>query len=98
MAVQQAQSEETRQLWAQVLVSVKGRLASEQTFETWFSPIVPLTVTPQQVDLEVPNAFFVDWIHEHHLNTLRQGLVETLGVLPDVRFQPREAEAAPAIP
>jgi chromosomal replication initiator protein len=42
------------------------------------------------VDLEVPNAFFVDWIHEHHLTLLRQAFTDVLGYCPDIRFNALE--------
>ncbi|MGH9195281.1 MAG: chromosomal replication initiator protein DnaA, partial [Acidimicrobiia bacterium] len=38
---------------------------------------------------------FVDWIHEHHLPTLRQSLTEVLGAEPEVRFSPRDPMPAP---
>jgi len=82
-------------LWARVLENLKPRLASEQAFETWFRPVVPRELSAAQVELEVPNAFFVDWIHEHHLTALRHALAETLGRCPDVRFSAREPAAPP---
>ncbi len=98
MAVQSMQSEETGQLWAQVLESVRGRLGSPQAFDTWFKPIIPRVISDQLVELEVPNAFFVDWIHEYHLGTLRQGLAEVLNADPEVRFSALEPIApAPAV-
>ena len=93
MAVQPLQSDESTRLWEQVLLSIRERLGSPQAFETWFKPIVPLEMSPGAVALEVPNAFFVDWIHEHHLPALRQCLHETLGAHPEIRFTPREAAA-----
>jgi len=109
MAVQLVQSEETSQIWEQVLHSVRGRLGSPQAFDTWFKPIVARAISPRLVELEVPNAFFVDWIHEHHLAALRQSLSEVLGAAPEVRFcalepaaaapppEPRPAAAVPAV-
>jgi chromosomal replication initiator protein len=94
MAVQHVQPEPITQLWEQVLHSVRGRLESPQAFETWFKPIVPRELSPQRVHLEVPNAFFVDWIHEHHLPALRRSLAEVLGVDPEVRLTPRESDHA----
>jgi chromosomal replication initiation ATPase DnaA len=90
MAVQLARPEEKSRLWEQVLLAVRARLGSHQAFDTWFKPIVARELDPQRVDLEVPNAFFVDWIHEHHLSTLRLALQEVLGASPEVRFSPRE--------
>ncbi len=91
-------TEETDRLWEQVLLSVRTRLTSHQTFDTWFKPIVPRELSPQHVDLEVPNAFFVDWIHEHHLPTLRQAMTEVLGQTPSIRFHPHEPAPLSALP
>ncbi len=100
MAVHPVQSDESTRVWEQVLLSMRDRLGSPQAFETWFRPIVPLEIGPGSVELEVPNAFFVDWIHEHHLPVLRQCLAEALGAIPEIRFTPRDpagrAEPAPA--
>ena len=90
MASQSTQLEESSRLWGQVLVAVRGRLGSEQTFNTWFKPIQPIRLEPHSVELEVPNAFFVDWIHEHHLTTLREALGDTFGDQPEIRFRTRE--------
>ncbi len=93
MAVRPEQLAETGRLWDRVLESVNGRLGSSQAFETWFKPIVPREITTEAVELEVPNAFFVDWIHEHHLGALHASLQEILGTAPRVRFTHREAGA-----
>lgn len=98
MAVLPVQPEEQTRLWEQVLLSVKAQLTSHQAFDTWFRPIVARELSPQLVDLEVPNAFFVDWIHEHHLNTLRHALHEAFGTTPEIRFTPREPIALPSQP
>ena len=92
MAVTNVQPETITQLWGQVLEAVRGRLGSQQAFDTWFRPIVPRHLSPQTVDLEVPNAFFVDWIHEHHLGVLRLSCAEVLGESPIVRFSAREQD------
>jgi chromosomal replication initiator protein len=109
MAVQQAPPEEITRLWERVLSSLREQLEGRQTFDTWFAPIVPREISPHVVELEVPNAFFVDWIHEHHLPTLRRCLTDVLGAAPEVRFaaastalepvvieRPAPADAAPA--
>jgi chromosomal replication initiator protein len=91
MAVLTAQSEELGRIWEQVLTSIRGRVGSPQAFDTWFKPIVPLEISPSSVELEVPNAFFVDWIHEHHLPMLSVCLGEILGDVPEIRFAARES-------
>jgi len=101
MAVSYVQPETITQLWEQVLETVRTRLGNQQAFETWFRPIVPRHLSPQTVELEVPNTFHIDWITEHHDATLRDSLASVLGAVPDVRFATREPErleqsAAPA--
>jgi chromosomal replication initiator protein len=95
MAVQAIHSsvEEIDRLWTQVLGTVYARIGSAQTFETWFRPIVVRSISPEVVELEVPNAFFVDWIHEHHLPLLRDCVQTVLGGSPEIRLLPREIEA-----
>src|SRR5262244_3980084 len=97
MAVLPVAPDQVALVWEQVLLKVRDRLTSNQAFDTWFRPIVAREFGPQAVDLEVPNAFFVDWIHEHHLPVLRQSFTDVLGLCPDIRFSAREPVApAPA--
>jgi chromosomal replication initiator protein len=97
MSAQPTLPEVTTQLWGQVLIAVQVRLDSQHAFDTWLKPIQPVSLSPQLVELEVPNPFFIDWIHQHHLNLLRQSLREVLGTDPEVRFTTREpASPAPA--
>ncbi|MFI5370116.1 MAG: chromosomal replication initiator protein DnaA [Candidatus Eisenbacteria bacterium] len=90
MALTPIAPDETTRLWEQVLCTVKGAIESQQAFDTWFRPIVPLRLDSALVELEVPNPFFVDWIHEHHLPALERALAETLGAPPEVRLTARE--------
>ena len=71
MAVLPVSPDQVAVLWEKVLLDLQHRLASEQALETWFRPIVPRELGTEVAELEVPNAFFVDWIHEHHLTALR---------------------------
>src|SRR5258705_12932728 len=66
MAVSIMQPETITQLWEQVLEAVRERLGNQQACDTWFRPIVPRHLSSQSVELEVPNALYTDWIHEHH--------------------------------
>ena len=95
MAVLSEQLAETGRLWDRVLENVLGRLGNRQAFDTWFKPIVPREISTEAVELEVPNAFFVDWIHEHHLIALRASLHDVLGAAPNIRFTHREHAQPP---
>jgi chromosomal replication initiator protein len=98
MSVQPMLPEATTQLWGQVLSAVQSKLETQQAFDTWLKPIVPLTLSPQLVELEVPNPFFVDWIHQYHLRSLRQSLQEVFGTDPEIRFTARDPVAATSPP
>ena len=90
MSAQPTLPEVTTHLWGQVLIAVQTRLETQQAFDTWLKPIVPLMLSPQIVELEVPNPFFIDWIHQYHLASLRQSLREVFGTDPEIRFIARE--------
>src|SRR6185436_3890472 len=98
MAVLPVSPDQVAVLWVQVLQNLETRIASEQALETWFRPIVPRELGAEVAELEVPNAFFVDWIHEHHLTALRNALTDVIGRCPDVRFVAREPSPLPAGP
>jgi len=94
MAAQPTQPEASTRLWGEVLSSIQQRLGGSQAFETWIRPIVPISLGPELVELEVPSPFFVDWLHQHHLPLLRQALREALDTEPDIRFTARESMSA----
>ena len=98
MAVLPVSPDQVAVLWVQVLQNLETRIASEQALETWFRPIVPRELGAEVAELEVPNAFFVDWIHEHHLTALRNALTDVIGRCPDIRFIAREPSPLPAGP
>jgi len=97
MAVLNQQSDVNGRAWEKVLEAIREKIGSQQAFETWFKPIVPIEISPSSVELEVPNAFFVDWIHEHHLPLLRRSLEGVLGQSPDIHFAPRETDPGDAL-
>ncbi len=98
MSAQPTLSEVTTHLWGQVLIAVQTRLETQQAFDTWLKPIVPLMLSPQIVELEVPNPFFIDWIHQYHLASLQQSLREVFGTDPEIRFIAREPASAGLAP
>jgi len=96
MATQPLQIEETTRAWQQALGEIRSRLESQQAFDTWFRPIVPVRIDPPRVELEVPNPFFLDWIHEHYLPLLSRCLENALGAPVEVHLSASEAPA-PAV-
>ncbi|MCB1151674.1 chromosomal replication initiator protein DnaA [bacterium] len=64
--------------WDTILESLRLRV-SQQTFETWFHPLVPVAWAEDQVEIQCPNFFFKDWVSEHYQETLESALGEHCG-------------------
>ncbi len=56
--------------WHDILGVVR-RLVHQQTYDTWFLPLVPVGGI-DECRVSVPNHFFLDWFSEHHLHTLNE--------------------------
>ncbi|MEY3918230.1 MAG: hypothetical protein RLZZ132_565, partial [Bacteroidota bacterium] len=60
---------EVRDLWNQCLNIIKNDI-SEQSFATWFAPIVPLKFQNNTLTIQVPSQFFYEWLEEKHVSDL----------------------------
>lgn len=72
------ENQDAKTVWENCLDVIRSDVNS-QAFQTWFLPIVPLTVTSSELTLQVPSQFFYDWIEEHYPKTIRNALCEVLG-------------------
>src|SRR6266540_1395280 len=54
------------ELWNQALIELKERIG-KQNYETWIKPIRFASRSKSEINLEVPNKFFRDWLTEHYL-------------------------------
>jgi chromosomal replication initiator protein len=69
---------EVRDLWNQCLTIIKSDI-SEQSFATWFAPIVPLKFSNNTLTIQVPSQFFYEWLEEKHVSDLRNAIDQTIG-------------------
>ena len=37
----------------------------EQSYKTWFEPIVPMALHNNVLTIQVPSQFFYEWLEEH---------------------------------
>ncbi len=65
-------------LWTEILEVVRQNV-NQQTFETWFRQTHFLSLREGVLAIQGPNQFFVDWLTEHHLETLRAAAQRILG-------------------
>lgn len=52
---------------------------NEQSFKTWFKPIVPTKLENDILTIQVPSQFFYEWLEEHYLSLLQQIIRRELG-------------------
>ncbi len=59
------------------------RLIQEQipqpSFQTWFSPIVPVRFEIHTLTIQVPSQFFYEWLEEHYVHILKRAISTVLG-------------------
>ena len=53
------------EVWRVALDSLIKRLPSH-AINTWFAPIVPISIINDKIDLSVPSQFFSEWIESHY--------------------------------
>jgi chromosomal replication initiator protein len=65
-------------LWDDVLSILKPQMNNE-SFDLWFRPIKALSVESNRLVLQVPNAFFADWLRDHYQSRIETLLKERSG-------------------
>ena len=58
------------EIWDKCLAMIRDN-TTEQSFATWFEPIVPVKLEGNVLTLEVPSAFFVEFLEDHFIDQLR---------------------------
>ncbi len=71
-------------VWNNCLNFIKENI-SEQSFKTWFKPIVPLKLDNNVLTIQVPSQFFYEWLEEHYVGLLREAIDVELGL--DARLE-----------
>jgi chromosomal replication initiator protein len=65
-------------VWNNCLKVIKDNI-SQISFKTWFEPIVPLKVENNVLTIQVPSAFFYEYLEEHFIDLLRKTIRRELG-------------------
>lgn len=71
-------------IWNNCLTFIKSQV-NEQSFKTWFTPIVPKKFENNILTIQVPSQFFYEWLEEHYLILLRQVITKEIG--PEGRLE-----------
>src|SRR5882672_8290215 len=92
-------------LWEDVLSVLKPQM-NDESFDLWFRPIKALSLEGGRLVLQVPNAFFADWLRDHYQARIESLLNERSGepvalsfsVLRPVEDMLKTGAPAPAAP
>ena len=66
------------EIWRKCLEIIKDN-TSEQSYATWFVPIIPIAFANNVLTIQVPSQFFYEWLEEHYLNLLKRTIRKVLG-------------------
>ena len=69
---------EVDEVWEKCLQVIKANI-SEQSFKTWFEPIVPFRLDGKTLTIQVPSQFFYEWLEENYIHVLRRALDFAIG-------------------
>ncbi len=65
-------------VWSKCLDFVKNQIP-EQSFKTWFLPIVPLRLENEVLTIQVPSQFFYEWLEENYVQLLKTAIHQEIG-------------------
>ena len=66
------------EVWIKCLSVIKDNV-SPQNFKTWFEPIVPIGLDNKTLTIQVPTAFFFEYLEEHYITLIRKTIKRFLG-------------------
>lgn len=65
-------------VWQNCLKMIRESI-SEQSYKTWFEPIVPAKLEGRKLTIQVPSQFFYEWLEENYVHLLRKSLDYAIG-------------------
>jgi len=65
-------------IWNNCLKLISEQV-SEQSFKTWFQPIVPIRLKEKVLTIQVPSQFFYEWLEEHYVSLLKETISSEVG-------------------
>jgi chromosomal replication initiator protein len=65
-------------IWDSCLSFIKEKIP-EQSYKTWFTPIVPTKFENNLLTIQVPTQFFYEWLEDNYVNLLKESIKLTIG-------------------
>lgn len=77
---------DTQTIWAAVLSCAKGKI-NPRTFDRWFAPCRPKSLSQKAFIIEVPNIFHQNWMHEHYGPVIKEILKKSFKRPPKLEIE-----------
>ena len=65
-------------IWDNCLSFIEGKIP-EQSFKTWFKPVIPLKFENNILTIQVPTQFFYEWLEDNYVSLLKESIKLTIG-------------------
>ncbi len=82
---------DAKEVWRKCLSEIKQNI-TPLSYNTWFLPIKPVEIIGNELKLEVPNEYFIEWIEQHYHEVLIDALANFLGDEAKISFSIIENE------
>jgi chromosomal replication initiator protein len=66
------------QVWRDCLAVIRENV-TEQSYKTWFEPIIPYKLINKRLIIQVPSQFFYEWLEDNYVKILRKALDYAIG-------------------
>lgn len=67
-----------KSIWDRCLGIIRENV-NPQSYQTWFLPIVPISLNGSIMTIQVPSQFFYEWLEEHYPHIIRSALSQVIG-------------------
>jgi chromosomal replication initiator protein len=65
-------------VWRECLAVIRENV-TEQSYKTWFEPIIPYKLINKRLIIQVPSQFFYEWLEDNYVKILRKALDYAIG-------------------
>jgi|694.fasta_scaffold45531_3 chromosomal replication initiator protein len=65
-------------VWRDCLAVIRENV-TEQSYKTWFEPIIPYKLINKRLIIQVPSQFFYEWLEDNYVKILRKALDYAIG-------------------
>jgi chromosomal replication initiator protein len=74
-----------QKVWKSCLNIIQENV-NPQSFQTWFTPIVPIKIESLKLTIQVPSQFFYEWLYEHYTDIICSALTQVMGEGSSVEY------------